>query len=398
LKNIAVFTGNRSEFGLQLLLLRELDKSSNINLTLLIGASHIDEEFGLTIKEVENYGFYSNYLIDFKHDSDSLGSNSITISKGISLVANALAKINPDLFIVYGDRYEVFAALIASTQMGIVTAHFEGGDITNGGAFDDSVRHSMTKLAHLHFTTNEEASKRIEQMGEEKGNIFTVGLPSVDLILNNQFTSEEELTKKYKLKDNENIIIFTQHPIPIEKDAISKEFQTIENAFQRLKKDNLKIICTYPNSDIGGKEIINILREWERNYDFISVYESLGRKDFHGLLNLNNTSSSRKVCYVGNSSAGIKETPALKCPSVIIGDRQLGRLHSSNILFSKVDEEDILNNISYIFDNEEFINKCKESVNPYGDGNMAKRSLKIIENLDLDKQLLKKVFIDRETK
>ena len=398
MKNVAVFTGNRAEFGLQLPLLRELDKSSNINLTLLIGASHIDEEFGLTIKEVENYGFHSNYLIDFKHDSDSLGSNSITISKGISLVANALAKISPDLFIVYADRYEGFAALIASTQMGIVTAHFEGGDITNGGTFDDSVRHSMTKLAHLHFTTNEEASKRIEQMGEEKDNIFTVGLPSVDLILNNQFTSEEELSKKYKLKDSENIIIFTQHPIPIEKDAISKEFQTIENAFQRLEKDNLKIICTYPNSDIGGKEIINILREWERNYDFISVYESLGRKDFHGLLNLNNTSSSRKVCYVGNSSAGIKETPALKCPSVIIGDRQLGRLHSSNILFSKVDEDDILNNISYIFYNEEFINKCKESVNPYGDGNMAERSLKIIENLDLNKQLLKKVFIDLETK
>ena len=104
MKNVAVFTGNRAEFGLQLPLLRELDKSSNINLTLLIGASHIDEEFGLTIKEVENYGFHSNYLIDFKHDSDSLGSNSITISKGISLVANALAKISPDLFIVYADR------------------------------------------------------------------------------------------------------------------------------------------------------------------------------------------------------------------------------------------------------------------------------------------------------
>ena len=394
MKKVAVFTGSRAEFGLQLPLLNELKESKNIDLTLLIGASHIDKEYGLTINEVKEYGFDSNYLIDFKHESENLINNSLTISNGVELVAHALREINPDLFIVYADRYEGFAALIASTQMGIITAHFEGGDITEGGTFDDSVRHAMTKLAHIHFTTNEEASKRIEQMGEEKENIFTVGLPSVDLILDNQFTSEEEINKKYKLENTENIIIFTQHPIPIEKDTISKEFQAIENSFKRLKKGNLRIICTYPNSDIGGKEIIHILREWENNYEFIDLYESLGRKDFHGLLNLNNTLSSKRVCYVGNSSAGIKETPALKCPSVIIGDRQLGRLHSTNVLFSKVDEVDILNNIKYVFENEEFINKCKTSINPYGDGTMAKKSLKIIENLNLDKQLLKKVFID----
>ena len=395
MKKVAVFTGSRAEFGLQLPLLNELKESKNIDLTLLIGASHIDEEYGLTINEVKGYGFDSNYLIDFKHESENLINNSLTISNGIELVAHALREVNPDLFIVYADRYEGFAALIAATQMGIITAHFEGGDITEGGTFDDSVRHAMTKLAHIHFTTNEEASKRIEQMGEKKDNIFTVGLPSVDLILNKQFTSEEELDKKYKLKDSENIIIFTQHPIPIEKDAINKEFQAIENSFKRLKKENLRIICTYPNSDIGGKEIIKILREWEENYDFIFVYESLGRNDFHGLLNLNNTSSGKKVCYVGNSSAGIKETPALKCPSVIIGDRQLGRLHSSNVLFSRVDDEDILNKIEYVFENEEFINECKESVNPYGDGTMAKKSIKIIEDLELNKELLKKVFIDQ---
>ena len=394
MKKVAVFTGSRAEFGLQLPLLNELKESKNIDLTLLIGASHIDQEYGLTINEVKEYGFDSNYLIDFKHESENLINNSLTISNGVELVAHALREINPDLFIVYADRYEGFAALIASTQMGIITAHFEGGDITEGGTFDDSVRHAMTKLAHIHFTTNKEASKRIEQMGEEKENIFTVGLPSVDLILDNQFTSEGEINKKYNLENIENIIIFTQHPIPIEKDTISKEFQAIENSFKRLKKGNLRIICTYPNSDIGGKEIIHILRGWENNYEFIDLYESLGRKDFHGLLNLNNTLSSKRVCYVGNSSAGIKETPALKCPSVIIGDRQLGRLHSTNVLFSKVDEVDILNNIEYVFKNEEFINKCKTSINPYGDGTMAKKSLKIIENLNLNKQLLKKVFID----
>ena len=168
MKKIAVFTGSRAEFGLQLPLLKKLENSQDIELNLLVGASHVDNAFGLTIKEVEDYGLYSNFIIDFKHETEDLHSNSKTISQGIALVSKALSEINPDLFIVYGDRYEGFAALIASTQMGIITAHFEGGDITEGGTFDDSVRHAMTKLSHIHFTTNEEASKRIEQMGEKE--------------------------------------------------------------------------------------------------------------------------------------------------------------------------------------------------------------------------------------
>jgi len=398
LKKVVVFSGNRAEFGLQLPLLNELDKSSNIDLTLLIGASHIDEEFGLTIKEVEACGFHSNHLIDFKHDSDSLDSNSITISKGISLVTDVLTKTKPDLFIVYGDRYEGFAALIASTQMGIITAHFEGGDITEGGTFDDSVRHAMTKLAHLHFTTNKDATKRILQLGELEENVFTVGLPSVDLINTGKFSDENELVDKYKLQNINKIIVFTQHPIPIEKDNISKEFESIENAFKSLELTNFKIICTYPNSDIGSKEIINILRGWEKAYDFIDVYESLGRKDFHGLLNLNNTSSEIQSCYVGNSSAGVKETPALKCPSIIIGDRQKGRLHSSNVLFVNPEASEIVSSLHTVFKNNSFFESCKSAINPYGDGSMGETSLKIIENLELNSELLKKEFTDLEFK
>ena len=368
MKKVVVFSGNRAEFGLQLPLLNELDKSSNIDLTLLIGASHIDEEFGLTIKEVEACGFHSNHLIDFKHDSDSLDSNSITISKGISLVTDVLTKTKPDLFIVYGDRYEGFAALIASTQMGIITAHFE------------------------------DATKRILQLGELEENVFTVGLPSVDLINTGKFSDENELVDKYKLQNINKIIVFTQHPIPIEKDNISKEFESIENAFKSLELTNFKIICTYPNSDIGSKEIINILRGWEKAYDFIDVYESLGRKDFHGLLNLNNTSSEIQSCYVGNSSAGVKETPALKCPSIIIGDRQKGRLHSSNVLFVNPEASEIVSSLHTVFKNNSFFESCKSAINPYGDGSMGETSLKIIENLELNSELLKKEFTDLEFK
>jgi len=391
LKTVAVFTGNRAEFGLQMPLLTELKNSKEFSLALIVGASHVDPEFGSTIEEIEKNGFEVNYKIDFKHENDKLYQNPKTIAEGISLISDVLEEITPDLFIVYADRYEGFAAIIASTQMGILTAHFEGGDITEGGAFDDSVRHAMSKLSHIHFTTNKLASSRIAQLGENPDYIFEVGLPAVDLIAQSQFTSKDEVITKYGLKEKDKVIVFTQHSIPIERDAIKNEFAEIEKSLADLS--DTKIICTYPNSDIGGKEIIQYLEAWNNNYNHINLYKSLGRDDFHGLLNLNN-SSSISVCYLGNSSAGIKETPALKCPAIIIGDRQKGRLHSTNVLFTEASNKSISQAIEKAFNDLEFIDSYKNCLNPYGSGDMGKKTIKILSTLDIEKDMVKKKFID----
>ena len=391
MKTVAVFTGNRAEFGLQMPLLIELKNSKEFSLVLIVGASHVDPEFGLTIEEIEKNGFEVHYKIDFKHKIDKLSQNPKTIAEGISLISDVLEEITPDLFIVYADRYEGFAAVIASTQMGILTAHFEGGDITEGGTFDDSVRHAMTKLSHIHFTTNKLASSRIAQLGENPDHIFEVGLPEVDLIAQSQFTSKDEIITKYGLKERDKVIVFTQHPIPIDKDSIKNEFAEIEKSLVDLS--DTKIICTYPNSDIGGKEIIQYLEAWDKNYNHINLYKSLGRDDFHGLLNLNN-SSSISVCYLGNSSAGIKETPALKCPAIIIGDRQKGRLHSTNVLFTKASNKSISQAIEKVFNDLEFIDSYKNCLNPYGSGDMGKKTIKILSTLDIEKDMFKKKFID----
>mgnify|MGYP006079691209 CR=1 FL=1 len=393
MKNIAVFTGNRAEFGLQAPLLHELKNSENFNLTLLVAASHIDPEFGSTIKEIEESGFEVDYKIDFKHDKDNIEENPKTISVGINLVTEALKEINPDLFVVYADRYEGFAAVIASTQMGIVTAHIEGGDVTEGGTFDDSVRHAMSKLSHLHFTTNSEASLRIQQLGENPKHIFEVGLPSVDLIKNKNFTNSQKIISKYELNNIDKLIVFTQHSVPINNSDIKSEFIEIENALKKLTTEKFKIICTYPNSDIGGKEIIETLKNWDNSYEFINLYKSLGREDFHGLLDLNN-STKIQVCYLGNSSAGIKETPALKCPSVILGDRQKGRLSSSNIIYSGIETQSIVESLDVAFNGKEFLKEVKNCKNPYGSGNMAKKTLKILSELSLNQSFLKKKFFD----
>ncbi len=275
--------------------------------------------------------------------------------------------------------------------MGILTAHIEGGDITEGGTFDDSVRHAMTKLSHIHFTTNQLASSRIAQLGENPDYIFEVGLPAVDLISKGDFTDKDEIISKYNLNKKEKLIIFTQHPVPINKEVIKEEFIEIESSLAKLS--DTRIICTYPNSDIGGKEIIQILKSWEKKYSHIDLYKSLGRKDFHGLLNLNN-SSSINVCYLGNSSAGIKETPALKCPAVIIGERQKGRLHSENVIFADASLGSISDAIEKVFDDREFIDLYKNCHNPYGSGEMGKNTVDILSGLNFNKNMLKKRFID----
>ncbi len=392
MKKVGVFTGNRAEFGLQVPMLQEIKASKKLDLELLVSASHLDKNYGETKKEIIESGFKINYSLDLKQIGTDAAVTPDTIGKGAIGVSKILKKMKPDIFVVYADRYEGFAAVVASTQMGIPTIHIEGGDITEGGTFDDSVRHAMTKLAHIHFTTNKEATKRIKRMGEESWRVHTVGLPSIDLIKKGMFTKKDKLIEKYKLAGIENLIIFTQHSVPIKNNLIHREFNQIEKAFSKLKIKKLKIICTYPNSDFGGKKIIPILKMWNKKYDFVDLYPSLGREDFHGLLNLNNNSNIN-VVYVGNSSAGIKETPALKCPSLILGDRQKGRLHSTNVIFANINSEKISQGIERAF-SKKFISSSKKCVNPYGSGNMGKKSAKIIENLKLDNKLIIKKFID----
>ncbi len=391
MKKIALFTGSRAEFSLQLPLLKRLKASKEYEVALLIGASHLDSDYGETVSEIVESGFDSKYQINFNHSKDDLSSNPQTISIGITLISKELEHIKPDYFIIYGDRYETFAAAIASSQMGIPTIHIEGGDVTEGGTFDDSVRHAITKLSHIHLATNELSKNRIIKMGEESKRVFNVGLPIIDLIKNKDFTNGKDVVKKYNLENYDNLIIFTQHSIPIEINNIEKEFKEIISSFQKIKIKDLKIICTYPNSDIGGKKIIDILNQWEKTYDNISVFKSLGRRDLHGLLNLNNITSDKNVIFIGNSSSAIKEAPYLNCPSLILGSRQNGRLHSSSVYFTDIESESISNNIDLLFDNVK-LNQSKNEENYYGEGNMAGQTLTILNNLPSRKELLLKKF------
>ena len=195
-KIIAVFTGNRAEYGLQFPILKAIQNHKNLDYRLIISGAHLAKRFGETIKEIKNDGFkiHAKVKIEMSKNIDIFTPNAI--SSCVMGVAKVLRKIKPDIFLVYGDRFEGFAAVIASTQMNIPTAHIEGGDITEGGALDDSVRHAMTKLSHFHFTTNFQATNRILSMGEEKWRVKTVGYPAIDL-LHKVITLKKELRSRY---------------------------------------------------------------------------------------------------------------------------------------------------------------------------------------------------------
>jgi UDP-N-acetylglucosamine 2-epimerase (non-hydrolysing)/GDP/UDP-N,N'-diacetylbacillosamine 2-epimerase (hydrolysing) len=342
-------------------------------------------DFGRSLKEIENDGFHVDAQIDIEMGTDDLLGTARAIGSSISNLAPVLARLQPDLMVVYADRFESFGALTASTQMRIPTAHIEGGDYTEGGALDDSVRHAMTKLAHLHFTTNEEASERIRRMGEEPWRIKTVGFPALDLIASGLYATPEEVLAKYHLDPARPVLLFTQHSVTTEFDSAAEQIRPSLAALEEAtQKWNCQVILTYPNDDAGGRAIVNELNALAgKENSAIQVYPSLGRYFYHGVLNI-------AAACLGNSSSGIKETPALRCPCIDIGSRQQGRLRAENVLNTGYDRNEILTAIEKCLFDETFRQTVKTCSNPYGAGNAGAQICDVLASVPLDLRLIQK--------
>jgi UDP-hydrolysing UDP-N-acetyl-D-glucosamine 2-epimerase len=383
---VAVFTGNRAEYGLQFPILMAIKKNPSLNYRLIVTGAHLDSEFGQTVKEIKKDGFNVHAKIKLKNVQESQSSTALYISQIINDLSKELKKIKPDIFLVYADRFEGLAAIITSTQMNIPTAHVEGGDITQGGALDDSVRHAMTKLSHFHFTTNKEAKNRILSMGEEKWRVFNVGFPGIDLFKSSLYATKQELLKKYNINHIDPIILFTQHSVTTEFQKAKKQLEPSIQALMELSKNKVQILITYPNNDVGGKLIKNTINKLNiRKKNNINILQSMGRYNYHGVIALCKTHGTKVVC-VGNSSSGIKETPFFGCPTVNIGSRQLGRLRASNVIDVDYNKKQILSAIKKCIYDKKFILKCKKTKNPYGGGNSGKLIAKILNTIDLDQE------------
>ncbi len=389
---MAVFTGNRAEYGLQYPILKAVDAHPQLDYQLLVSGAHLDDNFGRTLEEIRNDGFRVDAEVKIEMTRDARISTAHAIGSGVLAISRALEKFAPDVVVVYADRFEGFAAVIAATQMNIPTAHVEGGDRTEGGALDDSVRHAMTKLAHLHFTTNEQATNRILAMGEEPWRVHTVGFPAIDLISEGRYASPHEVVERLSLSLARPIVLFTQHSVTTEFERASAQVQPSLEALRALAGEGVQVIITYPNNDVGGRAIIARLREWEiAPLPNIQVHRSLGRYLYHGVLALARNLSIKIAC-VGNSSSGIKETPAFGCPTVNIGSRQDGRLRGDNVIDAGYDCERILAAIKRCLLDDEFRKACQTTNNPYYLGDAGKKIAAVLASVPLNQALIRKAM------
>jgi UDP-N-acetylglucosamine 2-epimerase (non-hydrolysing)/GDP/UDP-N,N'-diacetylbacillosamine 2-epimerase (hydrolysing) len=388
-RKIAIFTGNRAEYGLQLPILRAIAADPRLEYFLLAGGAHLVQDFGRTIAEIESDGFTVHRQVRVPAHPPTRAYTARSIASGVEAVSAILEELEPDFMLVYADRFESFAAAIAATQMNIPTAHVEGGDYTEGGALDDSVRHAMTKLAHLHFTTNGEASERVLKLGEEPWRVFNVGFPMLDLVKERRFAKPDELIAEFSFDLSRPMVLFCQHAIASEQDLAAGQIRPSLHALEELAGQGFQIVVTYPNNDAGGEAIVTELERFAgTQLPGVHLVKSLGLKRFHGMLHL--MGNSGRGVLAGNSSAGIKEARAFGCPCVNIGSRQRGRLRAANVLDAGYDAAAIADVIRKSVCDREFRALCRTCPNPYGDGNAGPRIAEVLATQPIVPALIQK--------
>ena len=334
-RKICVITGSRAEYGLLYWLMKEINDDDAIELQLVVTGMHLSEEFGNTYKEIEKDGFE---IVDRIESLLSGNQESLRI-KGLGIQIQGLVqtvmRIKPDFLLVLGDREESIATALVSTYMNIPLVHIAGGDRVVGN-IDDQIRHSVTKLAHIHLTTNKESKDRVILLGEQRFRVHNVGNPGLDRLVKTKKLSQSQLSKNlnFELTKDEPYIVLIQHALSSE---VDQAYQQMKITLEAVKQMGLKTIISFPNSDAGGMEIIRAINEFER-LPFIYTAKNIPRLEFVNLLR-------GAACLIGNSSAGILEAPLLKIPVVNIGNRQKSRLKPKNVVDVGANKKQIISKI-----------------------------------------------------
>ena len=373
-------TGTRAEYGLLYWVMKTILADPDLELNLVVTGMHLSPEFGLTFKTIEEDGFKIDEKVEILLSSDT----EVGVSKAVGLAtisfAEIFARTKPDFVMVLGDRFELLAAAQAALFSKIPLIHLAGGDVTEG-AFDEAIRHSITKMAHLHFVTNPGSAKRVRQLGEDPSKIFNVGNPGLEHLRHLKLMSKEELSDSLNFKLRPKNLLITFHPVTLEKEASSNQFSELLAALNKLD-EQYGIIFTKPNADNEGRELINQIDNFVKHNKNSLARTSLGQ--------LRYLSAVKHVdAVVGNSSSGLLEVPSLKTPTINIGDRQKGRLKASSVIDCKPDTKSILEaiRISEKLD-------CSDAINPYGDGYTADKVVSSIKSIKDPLRLIKKKFND----
>ena len=378
-KTIYIITGSRADYGLMQILINKFHKDKDIELKIFATGMHLLSKFGNTYKEILKDGFRIEKKVKILSSSDTPTAISKSTGLGIMRFASLFDIAKPDLLVVLGDRYEIMSAVIAANFHQIPVAHIGGGDTTLG-AFDEWIRHSITKMSWLHFVSNPLSKKRVIQLGENPKRVFITGSLGVDRLRHMKLLSKKIIEKKMKFKFNKRNILITYHPVTLEKNTSAIQFKEILLAVSKLK--DTKLIFTYPNSDTYGKIVINMIKKFAslKKYDTVK-FSSMGYVSYLSVL-------KHVDCVLGNSSSGLIEAPSLKIPTINIGDRQEGRLKATSIIDSKPVENLITKSIKKIY-SEKFRINLKYTRNPYEYAGTADKIYEIIKNTIIPLELKK---------
>ncbi|QDT98486.1 UDP-N-acetylglucosamine 2-epimerase [Gimesia aquarii] len=381
-KNVCLVTGSRAEYGLLRPLIDEIISEATLTLQLLVTGSHLSPEFGLTFQEIERDGYEIDEKVEVVMSSDTPIGICKSMGLGLISFSEAYARLQPDLIIVLGDRYEIFSAVSAAHISRIPVAHLHGGEVTEG-AFDDALRHSITKMSQYHFTSTEVYRKRVIQLGENPDRVFNVGAIGLDNISRLELLSKEEFEKSIGLKLSRHNLLCTFHPVTLEKNSSVQQIQSLLNVLEKLDETN--IIFTKTNADTDGRMINQLIDEF--------VSKDVTRyKSFVSLGQLRYLSAMQYVdAVIGNSSSGIIEAPSFGIATVNIGNRQKGRIKSELIIDCEPTETGIAVALKTLY-SPKIEKLLKNATNPYGDGQTSARIVKILKKCDVNVTTQKKFY------
>ena len=386
-RKICVVTGTRAEYGLLYWPMKEIQEDADLALQIIATGMHLSPEFGLTYRQIEKDGFKIDKKIEMLLSSDTPVGISKSMGLGMIGFSEAYGDLKPDIVVLLGDRFEIFSAAAAAMIARIPIAHLHGGETTEG-AFDEAIRHSITKMSHLHFTAAEEYKRRVVQLGEDPARVFNVGGLGIDNIRKLKLMSREEFEDSINFKLSSKNLLVTFHPVTLEHATAGDQFQNLLNALDEL--EDTKFIFTKPNADTEGRLIIKMIDDYvfENSHNAVA-FTSLGQLRYLSALKFVD------AC-IGNSSSGLAEAPTFKIGTINMGDRQRGRLMADSVIDCEPEKESILSAIRKLY-SKEFQNKLKDVKNLYGAGGAAKKIKKTLKEVDLS-DILKKEFYDTEFK
>ena len=381
MKKILAVTGIRSDYDLMSSVYTAIDEHKFLELEIFVTGAHLSPAYGYTIGEIKKDGFVIADAVDSLLNGDTDGCRVKGLAIQLQGLVQTVVRQKPDLLLVLGDREESMTTALVGSYMNIPVAHVAGGDRVVGNV-DDQIRHAVTKLAHLHFTTNVESEERILKLGEQSFRVFNVGNPGLDRLKNTPELSIAQISKRlgFELSNKKPFIMLIQHIISTE---INDAYQQMVITLEAVKELGITTILSYPNSDAGSQEMIRAIDEYGPETPCLHVFKNIPRLEFVNLMR-------KASCLIGNSSAGILEAPLIRLPVVNIGNRQSKRLHSENVIFVPHDKAMIMEAVSKSVYDPIHKKKVDNCINPYGDGCSSEMIANLLADVDINENLLSK--------